>query len=860
VIKRLIFFISLLVCASSYGQTTNLIEVIKGLEKSYHTTFSYNETLLRGVKVPEIQGPGLTNALAHLSEMSAFEFKLIDDENVLVKAREDGKNLKICVRAQDVSGETLFGATVINKKTNKGFSITEETQVHYINLQEWDSVHVRSVGYVSMGIAVDEFNGSQCVNFKLLPSNIQLEDFTVTAYMNDAIQYNHMDQSISFTTANAGLLPGETETDILVAVQAIPGIKSPDGKAGNLIIRGDDPDKSLVTFDDIPIYHSGHYFGAFSPFNANVVESVSIFRSGYGAEKGGRVGGAIELKSKQGVPDKAEFGVGASTSYLTAYANVPIKTKKFGLMVAGRSSYPFEWNSPKINAISDFIFQSSAVAAAQDREFVEMQVFELNFSDVNAKATFEINDKNTLSASFMNIYNDLKFKIADTRDDIENETTTVLKNWGINFNHTVRWNNKVTTENSLTASTFYQIFEGKYIDQSILREEFFYENTVTDFNLKTSTTVRLRDYDQFKFGYSMTHHNVSSHREIDRTIAPLLDVDSNAAFLHAFFASYSFVAGEKFQATLGARGTYYSLLASVYGEPRLSMNYRLTNSFSVKTNLGVYNQFVNHLYGTKAISPSIENYNWRLSDGQQTPVVSGKQGMFGFFFEKNGWVLDAEVYVKNTENITIHNQYDYQDVNNLFHGDYYTKGIDVMLKKSIKNMDMWIGYTYSTTMVQFDSIQPTSFPSIWSQPHVFNAVVTYKKEAFKLSAGWKFSSGLATLDGIRYLYMNGPSTIIPPPPGAPPLPEQVITEDGDPDYGENFPSVHQLDISASYKIAPKPKKWNCNIGVSVLNLYDNKAIIGQVFKHVKGQPPHVYKRGDLYGMGRAPSLMVMFTF
>ena len=191
-----------------------------------------------------------------------------------------------------------------------------------------------------------------------------------------------------------------------------------------------------------------------------------------------------------------------------------------------------------------------------------------------------------------------------------------------------------------------------------------------------------------------------------------------------------------------------------------------------------------------------------------------------------------------------------------------------MIKKSIRNFDTWIGYTYANTLVQYDSIQTDDFESIWNQNHVFNAVVSYRKKGFKISAGWKYRTGLATLEGIRFLYTNGPNTSptkpSPPPlpPGAPepPVLEDQFTADSDPDYGTQFPSNHQLDISVSYLFVPKSKKWNCNIGASVINAYNNKIIIGQHTRKVNNGPSNLYSRKNLYGIGMAPSLMVMFNF
>jgi len=854
---------------SIYGQQTDLVSLIKSLEKEHNVVFSFNESLLKNVQVQSSFPDSLLESkLDYLSFNSAFSFEIVDEKNILVAPKVKGMNLQVCITVRDgKTKESLIGASIYNKKLKKGFAVNNNNSKFHLNLTEWDSLSVSFVGYNTKSFPISFFNGKSCLEIEILP-DLELKEFKVEAYLNNGVNYNHLDQSISISTNEAGLLPGETETDILTAIEALPGIKSPDGKAGNLLMRGDDPDKTLLTFDDIPIYHNGHYFGAFSPFNANITETVKIFRSGYDVENGGRVGGAINLYSKSGIPDSASFGIGASTSYLSGYAIIPDTIKKMSFVLGGRTSYPFKWNSPKINAISDFVFQNSVITAAEDLTFVQMPEFDIHFSDINAKMTYEVNDKNEIGVSFLNIYNDFHLLILDTLANTESTSDAELKNWGTNIHHQLKWNKNISTDNSITISDFSQTFSGELKNDTMVRETNLYENSVKDFSFKTSTLFLLNNRDQIKLGYSLTHHNVYSYKEIERPVEPFQDLDSNQAFLHAIFGSYTWIHKNKVQVSLGARGVYYSRLNKFYPEPRLLINYHVTPSFTLKSNFGMYNQFVNHLYGTHAIGPGIETYNWRLSNDTNTPVVTAKQAMTGFILNKKGWIIDVEAYSKLTENISIHNQYDYQNTEDHFQGDYNTTGIDILLKKSIKKFDTWIGYTYANTLVKYDSIQQDEFESIWNQNHVLNSVISYRNKGFKISAGWKYRTGLSVLEGIRFLYTSGPNTAptkpSPPPlpPGAPqpPVIEDVYTPDSAPYYETQFPNNHQLDISVSYLFVPKSKKWSCNVGASVINVYDNKTVIGQYSRKVKNGPNNLYKRSNLYGIGRAPSLMVMFNF
>jgi outer membrane cobalamin receptor len=118
----------------------------------------------------------------------------------------------------------------------------------------------------------------------------------------------------------------------------LPGITTVDGRAGNLYIRGGTPDHNLILFDEIPIYHTGHYFGTISPYNPKVVEKMDVYRTGYSPENGGRIGSVVDIKSRTTVADSTECHAAINTLYGSGSITAALG-KKVTLQVAGRSSY-----------------------------------------------------------------------------------------------------------------------------------------------------------------------------------------------------------------------------------------------------------------------------------------------------------------------------------------------------------------------------------------------------------------------------------------------------------------------------------------------------------------------------------------
>ena len=370
-----------------------LIDYIKTIETTNSVSFSYDNQLLQSVKILPLDSKNLTEIVNYLKKETAFNFKSLDNGTVLVSPYSADKNIKICLNLKDKEFSTsLIGATISNENKSQTISYNDDTIVEYLNYSNWKTIHINYLGYKEKVISINEFNGQPCQTIYLSPSEIVLDDVLIN-YLTSGIQYNNDNQSIEINVKNAGLLPGETETDLFTSIEALPGINSSNGKAGSLVLRGDNPDKTLVYYDNIPIYHNGHYFGTFSPYNADLLKTVTIKRNGYDAKNGGGIAGLIKMNTNDKVADSASYSLGLATSYLLGNANIPIIKDKWSVQVGTRTSYPFDINTPKINAIEDFIFQQSIITQANREPTLELNTFDFNFSDYNLKSNFKINEK-----------------------------------------------------------------------------------------------------------------------------------------------------------------------------------------------------------------------------------------------------------------------------------------------------------------------------------------------------------------------------------------------------------------------------------------------------------------------------------
>ena len=109
------------------------------------------------------------------------------------------------------------------------------------------------------------------------------------------------------------------ENDILKVALALPGVKSIGEGSAGLNVRGGNSDQNLILLNDAPVYNPSHFLGFFSIFNADVIKSSELYKSGIPAQYGGRLSSLFNIQTKDGNLKKfsGQGGLGLVTSRLS---------------------------------------------------------------------------------------------------------------------------------------------------------------------------------------------------------------------------------------------------------------------------------------------------------------------------------------------------------------------------------------------------------------------------------------------------------------------------------------------------------------------------------------------------------------
>jgi len=416
-------------------------------------------------------------------------------------------------------------------------------------------------------------------------------------------------------------------------------------------------------------------------------------------------------------------------------------------------------------------------------------------------------------------------------------------------------NNSWKSQLNTSYSEYDFVFKINQLDPEIpdLRSD----NSIKDFNViqevsKVGSTSNI----QFGIDYKWQEVERDYQNELlDFTLYAEQDVVSSNTI--APYANYEYFGFSRWYLQVGFRGTYYSKLEDFSFAPRALVNYDLTQKLTLKASHGWYNQYLSQVKNLEYNSGGFDNELWTMADEESGFIIRGAQSTVGGIVELNDWIFDIESFLKEANDITIYESARLDPRSDYYTMDQKTYGADFLAKNQLTDAtDIWIGYSYHDSEVVNDTARDESYESKFVQPHAFFVGGAFKKNRWKLSASWRYSSGLSTRS-IEYADLDfgpplGPDGMpLPTPPGAPPSPPPL--QDAD-DLPDRFPAVHSLDVSASY-IIPKTdsRKWSASFGLSIINTLDQTNLTDRVFRGPDGLV-------DREAIGFAPNLMIIFEW
>lgn len=536
------------------------------------------------------------------------------------------------------------------------------------------------------------------------------------------------------------------EKDVLKVLQLLPGVqKGGEGNSG-IYVRGGGPDQNLIILDDAIVYNAFHLFGFFSLFNGDALKSVELTKGGFPARYGGRLSSVVEMNMKEGNKEKlkGEAGIGMISSRFLLEG--PILKGKSSFLISARRTY------------FDALTRPFMPASNRGGYY---------FYDLNAKANYEINNKNKL---FLSGYFGRDNFYFSSKYDNNTLDKGGLK-WG-NVTGTLRWNHqyspKVFANSSFVFSDYkFQLYQESNYNGSVYAMR--YSSGIRDYTLKHDIDYRPNTNHSIKAGAQFIRHQfVPSALVVKDDFSGTNQNSKNTIYSweNAIYVEDDIKVGSRFRLNPGLRISHFNVKGTNYirPEPRLSLAYKVKSDLSIKGSYALMNQYVHLLSNT---SVGLPTDLWVPSTNNTLPQTSWQVagGVAKDFIDKN-FSVSIEGYYKEGSNIIAYKEgasffdSDPADASvsgsnsweeNITRGRMWSYGGEFLIQKKTGNFTGWVGYTLSWTQMQFDELNfGQKFWARHDRRHDISVVGIYKvrdetstQNGIKISGTWIYGTGNA---------------------------------------------------------------------------------------------------------------------
>lgn len=735
------------------------------------------------------------------------------------------------------SKETLIGATILDLKSGHG-AITNEYGFYSLTLTD-GPVEVRT-GYVGYKPVVISFtlHHDTIINIDV-PTIDELNE--VTIYGNREIlgvrgsQMSAIDIPIEQIKAVPAMFG---ETDVLKALQLLPGVQAGTEATAGLYVRGGNPDENLLLLDGVPVYNVNHMFGMFSVFNPDAIKNVTLYKGSFPAHYYGRLSSVVDIRMKDG--DLNQYHGNASVGLVSSKINLE------GPIIKGKTSF----NISARRTYSDLLL-NSAIWLNKQFDFANTDDLSMGyyFYDLNLKLNHKFNDNDRLYVSWYSGDDDIYFNYRSSGGAYK-EKTRLNWRWG-NTVAAIRWNHVLGPKLFMDVSANYTQYRHKmgiHIKEDDKKNNYKgsmginMKSGIYDASFRSDFHWSPSSGHDIRFGGSYTHHkftpdvmelSMNSSETMDNDSVQTNDFNQTFGSRHILAHEYQLYAEDDIELTdvikfnIGAGYAGFSVNNRYYNslEPRLSARFLVTDELSVKTGYAYMTQYV-HLLSNNVIN--LPTDLWVPVTDKVEPEHS-HQWALGAAYSVDGLAdFTLEGYYKQMDNLLEYKEgssymsgdTDWQ--NKVAMGKGWSYGLELMAQRSVGRLNGWIAYTWNKSQRKFDRPGMVinggrTFDAKYDRRHKLDITCNYKfSDRFDMSATWLFETGNCGTIYTQY------------------YDSEILADEKDEQYRytttlgyyenrNNFRlnPTHRLDLSFNWH-RKLSERVNRTLNLSIYNAYNNR--------------------------------------
>jgi len=719
--------------------------------------------------------------------------------------------------------EILPGATI----SVEGLSGTISNRQGYYNLRipkGKNRVTCSFVGYEPNFIEVN-IKRDTIINFNLSPKTTTIDEVVVKhegsnrSFLDKRIGTNRI---TSLEVKSQPVLLGES--DILKALQLLPGIQSGNEGSSGLYIRGGSPDQNLVLLDGVPIYNSYHLFGFFSVFNTDAIRDANVIKGGIPARYSGRLSSVLDITMKEG--DMSSYG-GEVTIGLVASKFVlegPFQRGKGSFLVTGRRT--------NIDLLSKDINGSYVGNKGNNSN-------KFYFYDINLKLNYLLTSRSRVFLSFYSGRDESSALSINKESNIEQSYLYLNKrgtdlNWG-NLVVSTRYNLIVSPRAFINFTAYssnydYMSRDNSFTSLAVMGTEFKkeiekkYISNINDLGARLDIDYLLHSMVRLKGGVHFIKHGFKPGIESFKVddLYPDQNIDTlfgKKIFSHEIstYIESDVKLFKKIDINAGVNYNTYKVSDTLFNsiEPRIGINLPISDKTSIKASYSKLSQNCHMLSNSTLGLPTDL---WLPATSRIIPQKGEIFSIGLFTILKSQYQLSVETFLKNMKNLIA-----YREGANYFSGSLswddkvtngkgWSYGCELLVQKTTGKVTGTFAYTLSKSERKFTALnEGKTFPYKYDRRHDISINVNYNlKPNRTLSATWVYGTGNAVtapnMVGFTDEFYGGfgffHNTY------------QIIEELNN----VRMPSYHRLDIGANFH---KKLKWATQtISIGIYNLYN----------------------------------------
>ena len=809
---------------------TPLTEVLHGLEKEFNVRFAFNPDEVNGIRVHHhFENARISDAIEKMLRGSGMEFIQANDQEYLIRKDQSMGQAPLLIKgliSDRETGNTLAWATVYDQKS-KQVAYTDDHgnfQLRLLSGEVSGTLMISYIGYDPVEVPWNQEDHQ--IEVKLVPSPVLLQEVEVIQRLPalkpdiDIEGYRRSGIVERLSLGSVGV------KDELSAFRYLPSINATNDLSSGLRVRGGDESENLYLLDGIEFFNVGHFFGVFSAFDANVIDSTRLYLTNFPVEYGGRTSSVVNMHLKS--PADHEFGgmIDAHSLYTHFQVNIPV-TKKSAISLATR----FTNGNIGDTDIFDVLFENSStrreISSNNDQELLLSVVPDYRFNDSQIKWQWTPSNSSSISLSFVggrdnyfanyNVEQETRFQNDRVRVNHLLEERMRWENGGVNLSYDQDvndyWSFRIDMSGSsqsrsqdLDAAVIIQRLRG--VDTISVSNST--TNVVAGGGLKWANDFRFLDKGRITAGLELENHRSELAFPVQNNEFVRRDTSINASL----FFSLNLPMSERTDLQFGVRTSHYNLTDRAYLSPRFALTHDISSSWQLGLSAGLYNQFLRALVYEDQFG---KMHDFWLLANDSIPVLQSNHYNAHLKYEKGGFLAKAEYFLKNSTNeleqMWVFRGFDPENQEprvsrfEIFKGDGRAQGLDLLLSYSNAISSTSFSYTYARNTISIPQIDGGSdFPNQNDRRHELTLLNEWYVKSWTLGMGVVYGSGLPYVSALTVDGRDRRELTV----------EETITRL--PDY---------LRVDAAVSLDFKLWKQNWSTGISVYNLF-NRANTDQI--------------------------------